>query len=237
MSSDIRQFQLKGFHHEKALFTVDECANLRSEVKRYLRDIAPERAGGDAINAKEVTDREIPDDQFVFLARMDQHDDFFDQFRQDPRLAKLASELLGGEVEVQHVQFFDVIPDVSMPTTPHQDAEIFLLDPSNALTIWIPLSEMKEAHGCLHYVPGSHWDGYLPHSTYRLGLLNENGCRDRGVPMEVMPGDLLAHHCFTIHYSSKNLSGKSRWALAVHFYPKDSQRISKSEWLKRNLRS
>lgn len=234
MSSDIQQFQLKGFHHSKALVTTEECANLRSEVKRYLRDIAPERTVGEAVSAKDAINPDLSEDQFVFLTRMDQHDDFFNLFRQDPRLAKLASELLGGEVEVQHVQFFDVIPDVSLPTPPHQDAEIFLLNPSNALTFWIPLSEMTEENGCLHYAPGSHWDGYLPHASKRMVLQNENDCRDRGVPMEVMPGDLLVHHCFTIHYSSQNLSGKSRWALAVHFYPKGSERIGKAEWMRCN---
>lgn len=236
MTTDSRQFQLQGFHHEKSLFTAEETAGFRTEVERYLRDIAPDRTGGDAIKAKDVTDKHVPDDQFVFLARMDQHDDFFNQFKRDPRLANLASELLGGEVEVQHVQFFDVIPGISQPTSPHQDAQIFLLDPSHAVTFWIPLSEMKEEHGCLHYVPGSHWDGYLPHYNTHLALQNDSGCRERGVPMEVMPGDLLAHHCFTIHYSSENLSGNSRWALAVHFYPKGSERLREADWKQRNLR-
>ncbi len=225
-----------GFHHEHSLYSPEETDRIRTEVERYLKDIAPDRTGGDAINAKDFEDLDLSDDQFVFLARMDQHDDFFNQFRQDPRLAKLAAELLGGEVEVQHVQFFDVIPEISTPTAPHQDAGIFLLDPSHAVTFWIPLSEMKEEHGCLHYIPGSHWDGHLPHHNNRLGLRDETGCRERGTPMEVMAGDLLAHHCFTVHYSSENTSGKSRWALAVHFYPKGYKRIGAAEWKRRNSR-
>jgi len=234
MSSQSNQFQLEGYTSALSLFTPAEAATMRENVERYLKDVAPGLAKSDAITARPESGGELTD-QFVFLSRMDLHDAYFEALKQDPRLSDLAGDLLGGEVEVQHVQFLDIIPGVSRPTPPHQDAQFFALNPSHAVTFWIPLSEMTVDHGCLHYVPGSHWSGYLSHAkTGSLRLENENGCRDRGVAMPVKPGDLLAHHCFTVHYSAENLSGLSRWALAIHFYPKGSERLSEREWIRKN---
>ena len=233
MDGDHEQFQMKGFLHAESLFSSEETAAMRDNVERYLLKVAPKVPQLDAIPI-EQSRLKTENTRFVFLSRMELYDDFFGNLRLDPRLSELAQELLGCEVEVQHVQFLDIVPDVCRSTPPHQDAPIFSIDPNHALTFWIPLSETDEQRGCLHYVPGSHWQGYLSHDeTGPLQLTNENSCRDIAAAMPAQPGDVLAHHCFTIHYSSENRSGESRWALAVHFYPVGTQHLNKQEWLAR----
>lgn len=235
MSTESESFQLRGFAKVPRVFTPDESAEMRRQVERYLEEVAPTLAEPAVIRVPdkpgETTEGPKP---AVFMSRMDLHDPWFFEFRGDPRLAKIAADFLGGPVEVQHVQFLDIVPGVCRPTPPHQDAPIFSIEPSHAVTFWMPLVEVDESNGCMHYVPGSHWQDSLPHAESGPRTLAEVGdSLERGVAVPASPGDVVAHHCHTIHYSSDNKSGENRWALALHYYPVGVRRFDETEWKRR----
>lgn len=70
-------------------------------------------------------------------------------------------------------------------------------------------------NGLLHYVPGSHMEGVRPHmSSHVLGfsqsLKEWDGTAEqqREVPaaLSLAPGDVIVHHCNTIHRAEPNNS-------------------------------
>ena len=145
MATDGEHFQLKGFAKLPGFFSRGEAAEIRGEVERYLERVAPNlpeaavvQVGDDVSGVEEGASR------VVFMSRMDVHDAWFETFKRDPRLAEKARELLGCEVDVQHVQFLDIVPGICRATPPHQDAPIFSIEPSHAVTFWIPLCEVDE---------------------------------------------------------------------------------------------
>jgi ectoine hydroxylase-related dioxygenase (phytanoyl-CoA dioxygenase family) len=108
----------------------------------------------------------------------------------------------------------------------HQDYPATPLDRANDLQIWVAAVEITPEMGCLQYLSGSH---KLPPmgkaSTYRrpdgshatLGaveiypwLLDQF---EVSPAFHMMPGDALAHHSLTMHYSQANESTThDRWA-------------------------
>ncbi|MAS95412.1 MAG: hypothetical protein CMO55_19610 [Verrucomicrobiales bacterium] len=230
--SHSRDFQLTGYANVPSIFTTGDIAEMQENVSRYLTDIAPGLTPPLAIPAPQKSE-EAPT-QFIFLGRMDLHDVFFEKLRLDPRLHALAKDLLGTEVEAQHVQMLNIVPGICRATPPHQDAPIFSIEPNHAVTFWIPLSDVDVESGCLHYVPGSHWNGYLQHAdSGTRRLVEDEKFKTKGVAMPVEKGGLVAHHCFTIHYSSENRSGENRWALAIHFFPVGTRSFDEDEWIRR----
>jgi len=98
------------------------------------------------------------------------------------------------------------------------------LIPSEALTLWFALDEVNEENGCVRYVTGSHKKGLRPHVLSNV-LGFSQGIADWSAQDEaqevkglVHPGDLLAHHCDTIHRAGANLSHRSRRAVAIIYY-------------------
>lgn len=233
MATNAEEFQMKGFTQARALFSAEEAVEMRENFERYSREIAPGLPPA-AVVSFDGDDVAANDRDYVFFARMDLYDPFFEKLRHHPKLGELAAQLLGTDVEAQHVQFLNVVPEVCKATPPHQDAPIFAIEPSHAVTFWIPLCDVDEQNACLCYVAGSQWQGHLPHAESGPRRLAEHEqWRDKGTAVPASPGDVLAHHCFTIHYSADNLSGKQRPALAVHFYPKGAVAMNPDEWLRR----
>ena len=81
------------------------------------------------------------------------------------------------------------------------------------------LDPVTPENGPVHYLPGSHTQGVLPHVASGVAG-NSMGLRDP-VPREqcrpwlLGAGDLLVHHCQTIHYSEPNLSPLPRRSLLL----------------------
>ena len=81
-----------------------------------------------------------------------------------------------------------------------------------------------EANGCVRYIRASHRAGLRPHArTATLGFsrgITEFGEEDlvNEVKCPAEPGDLLAHHAWTIHRAEANTSPRSRRALGFIFY-------------------
>lgn len=223
---------MTGFADVPAVFPPETMAEIRENLVRYMRDIAPGLKEPLAFFGREAG--EDSEKAVVFLGRMDMQDDYFARLKKDPRLGEIAEDLLGCEVEAQHVQMLNIIPRLCSATPPHQDAPIFSIEPNHAATFWIPITDVDERSGCLHYVPGSHWLGYQEHAkSGSRRVADFRDYLDRGVPMPVKAGGLIAHHCLTVHYSSENLTSENRWALAIHFFPVGSRAFKESDWIRR----
>lgn len=153
------------------------------------------------------------------------HDPYFHDLMRGSRFEALAKELLGDEVTGRNLQYFNKPPRTGKPTPPHQDGYYFMLEPNEAVTMWLGLEATDEGNGCVRYIPGSHLEGMRPHGrTQVLGF--SQGITDYGPAdsarerwFRTGPGDLLVHHALTIHRADGNESEtRTRKALGFIYY-------------------
>ncbi len=215
------QFRECGFTELPEFLSAGELADLQSRLECFVADKLAElppayvfyEDKGDVSSLKQI-----------------QHVWKFDSvlaelfFNGKPR--KLAETLLDGPVIPKNLQWFNKPPRKGLPTPPHQDGFYFMLEPCEALTMWLALDEVDEENGCVRYIRGSHNKGMRPHG--KSGTLGfSQAITDFGSPSDVenevaipaSPGDLLAHHALTVHRADGNKSpNRNRRALGFIYY-------------------
>jgi len=100
-----------------------------------------------------------------------------------------------------------------------------MLEPNEAVTMWMALESVDEENGCVRYVNKSHRYGVRSHGrTSTLGF--SQGIADYGCPNDIenevffptKEGDLLVHHALTIHRADGNQSERTRKAMGFIYY-------------------
>ena len=213
-----REFREAGFASVAAFLGSSELREVENQLARYIRDVVPGLPAQDAFY--EVKGRP---DTLKQLHRMIEHDDWFRRFFLSDRFLSLAEQLLGTPVVPKNVEYFAKPPGIGAATPPHQDGYYFMIEPNEALTMWVALDDIDEENGCIRYVGGSHKKGLRPHA--KSGVLGfSQGITDYGpnderleTPMLSRPGDMHVHHSLTIHRADANRSDSraGRWAWCV----------------------
>ena len=212
-------FEADGFVAVSSFCDADELQVIESALARFIERLIP------SLPAEEVFYEDKADPSTLKqIQRMHEHDESFASFMSKKPLA-LAEELLGEPVIANNLQYFNKPPGIGQATPAHQDGHYFMLQPCNAVTMWMALDPVDQENGCVRYLRGSHHDGLRLHErTQTLGFsqgivdFGKNETRNE-VPCPANPGDLLAHHALTIHRADANLSRtRSRRALGFIFY-------------------
>lgn len=196
-----------------------------NEVRRFTDEIIP------TLNPEEAfyEDKARPE-TLKQIHRMCEHDSFFAEQINGPKFLPLAQSLLQADVVVKNMQYFDKPPGVGKPTPPHQDGYYFMLEPNEALTMWLALEHVDEENGCVRYIPGSHLAGMRAHG--KSGTLGfSQGIQDYSdediqneKAIHAAPGDLLIHHSMTIHRANGNRSAvRHRRAMGMVYYSADAE--------------
>ena len=204
---------LPGFINEEEVQQIH--VRLQKLIKEKVPDMPPEHVF--------YEDRDDPS-TLKQLQTLFSYDDFFYRLMFRSRFEELASVLLDDGVVGKNMQYFNKPPLTGKPTPPHQDGYYFMLEPNEAVTMWLGLDPVDEENGCVRYLKGSHRRGMRPHGkTGTLGF--SQGITDYGkeVDKEVWwvtkPGDLLVHHSLTIHRADANRSSdRTRKALGFIYY-------------------
>jgi len=217
----LERFDADGFVVVRRFVVGEELRELVAQVDRFVRDVVPQ----------------MPPEQVFFEAkhdratlkqiqRMGDHDPRFDDLIMAGRFREVAERLLRGLVVPKNLQYFDKPPGVGRPTPPHQDGYYFMLDPCEAVTVWLALDAADEETGCVRYVRGSHQRGIREHGRtttlgFSQGIVDYPTELDRQCEAAVpaAPGDLLVHDARTIHLADGNRSAeRSRRALGFIYY-------------------
>ncbi len=138
----------------------------------------------------------------------------------------LARTLLGDEPVASNMQYFNKPPGIGQPTPPHQDGYYFMLEPCEAVTIWVALEPVDQENGCVRYFKGSHNAGLLPHKPsgtlgFSQTVADFGDVQERfdEISLPAEPGTLLAHHALMVHRADANTStDRTREALGFIYY-------------------
>jgi phytanoyl-CoA hydroxylase len=222
----IKQYEQDGCVRVRAFFDAQALADVRRQLDRYSREIAPGLPAGDRTFEADGT-------AVRNLWRMELHDPFFAELPKRTEILELVRELVQGEPVLLGVETFNKPARVGSGVPPHQDNAYFCQSPPDALTIWIAIDAATEANGPIFYLKGSHRDGVHPHRASgvagnSMGLAkmpaHEDGDVFRGT---LEPGDALIHHCQTIHWSAANKTDHPRCGLLMVFRGAHTQHAPK----------
>jgi ectoine hydroxylase-related dioxygenase (phytanoyl-CoA dioxygenase family) len=197
----LQDYERDGVVRIEKFFSNEETRQVRCEIERYIRDVAPK------LDANEVT-FESDGKTARNLWRMEKHDPFFAEIARKPEILNLVHELVHGEPVLLGAETFNKPARIGSGVPPHQDNAYFCQTPPDVLTIWIAMDAATEANGPVSYACGSHKLGVLPHKASRvkgnsMGLAENFNHSDPFIGI-LEPGDALIHHCQTIHYSGPN---------------------------------
>jgi len=191
----------------------DEFGELVRNIKRFIDEVAPQFEEGSEFAMYGSSTREP--ETMIRLNQMHKQDSFFAEYSHHPRWVTLAETILGEPVKTANVVWFNKPPRTihpSHPTPPHQDNYYYKLDPAQMMSVWMALEPVGPENGCLRYVAGSHKKGVRPHeasSVYGFSQgISAYGVDDwaQEVCVSLEPGDMIVHHCMTIHRADANES-------------------------------
>ena len=212
-------FDRDGFVLAEGFLSAAEAAEINSNIKRFIDEVLPTAPDTTAFY------EDVDDPASIKrLQNMADLDPYFEELFQAERFTSLAGFLLADAVVPKNPQWFNKPARVGAVTPPHQDGFYFMLEPNEAVTLWIALDEIDEENGCMRYVRGSHRRGMRPHRASNI-LGFSQGLSDfsdedleQEVAMCAKPGDVFAHHSMIIHRADANESDRRRAALGLVFY-------------------
>jgi len=218
-------FEQDGFVAVPRFCNEDELQAIEAALARFIAEDVPELPAEHVFYEDKAEANTLKQ-----IQRLHEHSGFFGELLAGKPKC-LAEELLGEAVVGKNLQYFNKPPALGLATPPHQDGYYFMLDPCQALTMWMALDVVDAENGCVRYVRGSHRVGMRPHGrTETLGF--SQGITDFGqaadsrneVACPAQPGDLLAHHALTIHRADANISTtRTRRALGFIYYGKSTR--------------
>jgi phytanoyl-CoA hydroxylase len=119
----------------------------------------------------------------------------------------------------------------------HQDYNYTgFLEPPNAVSIRLSLTESSTESGCMYVIDRSHRWSYQAHMSLFSDSLEQNVAKklpdelralietDR-IPVHLNPGDVSIHHCLTYHGSYENFSDTVQKTIVTHLFDGDCRLI------------
>lgn len=213
-----QKFDDDGFVIIRELYSPTEVDELKGQVDRYIREIVPtlnkDAAFYDDYSRPETLRK---------MQALDRHDAWFQNFMKQSRHTQLLDYFLRDGFHALGLEWFNKLPYDQSATPAHQDGFYFCRKPNNACGLWIALDPVDEANSCIWYGRGTHKRGILPHAPtgvlgFSQGLIDFDKSLVDGVPAVLAPGDAVAHHSATIHWTGPNETDRSRRAIALLGY-------------------
>jgi phytanoyl-CoA hydroxylase len=224
-------FDRDGYVHIKGFMSPQEVKDLNRNLDRYIAEVLP-GLGPDAA-FYEVKGQA---DSLMRLQGMCDNDAYFKELYYSQPFINLGELLLGDSLVGKNMQWFNKPAHLGRETPPHQDGFYFMLEPNEAITLWLAQDHIDTGNGCVRYLPGSHRDPMRPHGRtdvlgFSQGITDYTAAdREAEIPVCTEPGDLIAHHCLTVHRADANTTPAPRRALGLVYFAErakeDAQRAA-----------
>lgn len=219
MSLNNERFEQDGYVAIKGFMSESEIKEIEKKAGGFIQAIIPGMPSEHVFYEEKDNPSTLKQ-----LQHLDQYDPYFKELFHRKKITGLAESLLNNKVAGKNIQWFNKPPGIGKETPAHQDGFYFMIEPNEALTMWLAIDDVDEENGCVRYIPGSHKKGMRPHGKtgvlgFSQGIIDYNADDSASeVPMIVKPGDLIVHHSLTIHRADGNPSNRTRKGLGFIFY-------------------
>jgi ectoine hydroxylase-related dioxygenase (phytanoyl-CoA dioxygenase family) len=191
-----RGWNEQGYFVAEDLLLPEEVAELRLEVDRFVEKAQGyvRRAGGKLFISEA--------DGIMFAPHLVARSAIARRTASHPRIAALATDLLGPEVRLYWDQAVYKYPSFPKDFPWHQDNGYTFVVPELYLTVWLALSDATLENGCVEVVPASHRLGTLEHRLSDTGYYCHEG--DDGVCAPIRAGSAVVFSSLTVHRTGPN---------------------------------
>jgi phytanoyl-CoA hydroxylase len=223
-----QKYDQDGFVIVRGLYAVEQFRELQAQLDRYVREIVPTLPKDAAF----FNDYSRPE-TLRQMQSLHRHDAWFGRFMAGGPHVPLLEFLLRDRFSPQGLDWFNKLPHDTQATPAHQDGFYWCRKPNVACGLWIALDPVDRDNGCLWYARGSQRQGVLPHAAsgvlgFSQGLLNFDPAAADAVPIELAPGDAVAHSSATIHWTGTNRTPRHRRAIATFCFGASTERDEKA---------
>jgi ectoine hydroxylase-related dioxygenase (phytanoyl-CoA dioxygenase family) len=165
---------------------------------------------------------------------------FVNRLARDPKIVEPVASILGADLLLWSAEFFIKPARTDKIVSWHQDLTYWGLgETDDELTVWLALSEVNPASGCMRFIPASHQQAILPHrDTFDASNLLSRGQEvavdvdeDEAVDVVLKAGQVSFHHGRIFHASGANRSDHDRVGLVFRFLtPRVRQLVAKRDY-------
>ncbi len=230
------QYRELGFISVASAFSADLVDAARTALVDLVNSEIPE---GTQLQfeseAKNILDTLSPEDKqdyvrkFMWFSHLNQATL---NFMENSELISVVESLLGGECEMFQDMALFKPPAFGREKPWHQDHAYFNVPlGTKVVGVWIALDATFPENGCMHFLPGGHKDGPLPHWNRRdwqicdADVLGKTG----QVAAPLPAGGCLIFDGLTPHGTPKNTSNARRRALQYHYVLKGTPRTTSED--------
>ena len=149
-----------------------------------------------------------------------------DEIAHNETLLDAVEDLIGPDLLLWDGAFIIKEPRTAKFVSWHQDLTYWGIGPADGIvSVWLALSPVTVANGCMRVVPGSHRDGIAPHEDRfeannvlsRGQALTGGFDAGRAVDVVLAPGQMSLHHGQVVHGSNPNGSDERRIGFNLQF--------------------
>lgn len=238
-AADVVRFHTEGFLTLPCLSTPDELARLRALYDHHFAQRSGRERGSQFDLFGDDVDPDAPNvPQILGLST------FVPEVRQTQLYGAVTSllyQLFGVVQDRLGDHAIRKAPHCPLATPWHQDEAYWGegMDFCGA-SVWVPLQDVDERTGCMHFVPRSHWGELLPHRSHggnpRVHGLELDGDFPElladAVACPLPAGGCTIHHQRLLHYTSPNAGDEPRraWIFTGGMPPRRRHRAKDLPW-------
>lgn len=127
-------FQEQGFLFFPEFISSEEVRQINERLAVLIQEQLPSMSPEHAFYEGEKAPSTLKQIQVLY-----RYDPFFAKKMFGSKFEQLAAFLLNDAVTGKNMQYFNKPPKIGLPTPPHQDGYYFMLDPPEAVTMWLAL--------------------------------------------------------------------------------------------------
>jgi len=224
----LAQFHKDGFIVLRKFLDVKQCDNILRMAQLYLdakvEPIETEIGYGsrDKTYRTVVTDyTSHADEEQVIIRRLRQvysRDVLFTAWMENEKIRPILQQILDDQVVIttaHHNSIMTKMAKISSKTCWHQDKRYWHFKDDNLLSVWLSLDDEYLDNGLLEFIPKSHKlklkkNQFDKRVCFKEDLKKNKKLISKKVHQNLSKGDIVAFHCKTLHYASKNYTNKPK---------------------------